>query len=186
LNLFLSDYLCFLCLDFFYPLKENLLHFINIFKYNMKKAILFFSFIFLIFSVTAFAQNKDEKQLPIDTLLEEDAKHNLTVAWQYFKLKKAYKAVLGRMEETIAAHPTFSKMDEVLYLSGMSSYYLVRGKGKQKLNYARLNKEDKERYAPKKLRENAEAYLGELVENHPDSKYIKKAKKTLKKLKLKE
>ncbi len=63
-------------------------------------------------------------------MLEADALHNLDVAWQYFKLKKAYVAVLLRAEETMAAHPTFTKMDEILYLSGMSSYYLATGKGK--------------------------------------------------------
>jgi outer membrane protein assembly factor BamD (BamD/ComL family) len=152
----------------------------------MKKAFLISTFILLIFSVSAFGQEDDKNQVPIDSLLEQDAKHNLNVAWQYFKLKKAYKAVLMRTEETIAAHPTFSKMDEVLYLSGMSSYYLAEGKGKQKINPAVLSKEDKERYNPKRLREDALALLSQLVESHPDSKYAKKAEKTIKSLKPKE
>lgn len=150
----------------------------------MKKAILLFSFIFLMFSVSAFAQDKDGKdQIPIDILLEADAKNNLNIAWHYFKLKKAYNAVLVRMEETIAAHPTFSKMDEVLYLSGMSSYYLSVDKGKQKIDLEKIPEEDREKYTPEKLSESATAYLGELVEEFPDSKYADKAKKTLKKLK---
>lgn len=150
----------------------------------MKKAILLFSFIFLTFSVSTFAQTgDDEKPVPINTLIEEDAQHNLNVAWQYFKLKKAYNAVLVRMEETIVAHPTFSKMDEVLYLSGMSSYYLANEKGKQKIDLEKIPEEDREKYTPEKLREAAEAYLGELIEEHPDSKYADKAKKTFKKLK---
>ncbi len=152
----------------------------------MKKALLVFSFIFLIFSVSAFAQKDKDKQIPIDILLEQDAKHNLKVAWQYFRLKKAYKASLMRTEETIAAHPTFSKMDEVLYLAGMSSYYLSEGKGKQKINLAMLNKDDQKRYAPKRLREDAIALLNQLITDHPDSKYAKKAKKTLKKIDPKE
>lgn len=149
----------------------------------MKKAILVFSFIFLIFSVSAFAQDKDDReQVSIDVLLERDAKANLEKARHYFKLRKAYKAVVVRMEETVAAHPTFSQMDEVLYLLGMSSYYLANNKGKQKINLAVLNDEEKKKYAPKKLREDAIAYFGELIENHPKSKYAKKAKKTLKKM----
>ena len=75
----------------------------------MKKALLLFSFIFLLFTFSAFAQGgDDEKQLPIEQILEQDAKANLNVARQYFKLKKAYKAVLSRFEETFAANPEFS------------------------------------------------------------------------------
>ena len=83
----------------------------------------------------------------------------------------------------MAAHPSFSKMDEVLYLFGTSSYYLSIGKGKQKINLAVLTDEQKERYAPKRLREDALAILSKLTEDFPDSKYTKKAAKTLKKLK---
>lgn len=151
----------------------------------MKKALLIFSFVILLFSASVFAQtetDKNEKQVPIDTLLEADSQHNLNVAWQYFKLKKAYKAVLMRTEETIAANPTFSKIDEVLYLAGMSSYYLAEGKGKQKINLEVLSKEDQERFAPKRLREDAVALLSQLVESFPESKYADKAKETLKNL----
>jgi outer membrane protein assembly factor BamD (BamD/ComL family) len=135
------------------------------------------------FSVSTFAQtDNDEKPVSIDTLLDQDAQHNLNVSWQYFRLKKAYKAVLVRMEETMAAHPTYSKMDEVLYLSGMSSYYLANDKGKQKIDLTKLDEEDQEKYSPEKLKESAIGYLGTLVQQHPNSKYAKKAKKTLEKL----
>ncbi len=153
----------------------------------MKKFFLVFSFTLILFSVSTFAQTdndkNEEKQVPIDTLLDQDAKHNLNVAWQYFKLKKAYKAVIMRTEETIAAHPTFAQMDEVLYLAGMISYYLVEGKGKQKINLELLTKEDQERFAPERLRDDAVSLLTQLVDNHPDSKYAEKAEETLKKLK---
>ena len=150
----------------------------------MKKAILLFSFIFLMFSISTFAQDKNDKeQISLETLLERDAQHNLDVSWQYFKLKKAYKAALTRMEETIAAHPTFSKMDEVLYLSGMSSFYLSQERGRQKLKRLKLSEEEQEKYSPENLKESAIGYLGSLIEEYPDSKYVKKAKKTLKKLK---
>lgn len=128
-----------------------------------------------------YGQRNIDPQIDRDPILEADAKHNLEVAWQYFKLKKAYKAVLDRCEETIAAHPEFSKMDEVLYLSGMSSYYLSENKGSQKVNLK--TEKDRERFAPEKLREDAEAYLGMLVEKYPDSKYRNTAEETLKILK---
>ena len=149
----------------------------------MKKAFLFFSLIisFFIFTTNSVAQRNIEPQIDRDPILEADGKHNLEVAWQYFKLKKAYKAVLDRCEETIAANPAFSKMDEVLYLSGMSSFYLSQNKGKQKINLK--TEKDKERFAPEKLRENAEAYLAMLVEKYPDSKYKNEAEETLKILK---
>lgn len=147
----------------------------------MKKTFLLLAIISL-FTIGALGQKADE-QLRIDKILEADAKHNLNVAWQYFKLRKAYKAVLMRTEETLAAHPTFSKIDEVLYLTGMSSYYLSIGKGKQKLNYSALTKFEKERFAPEKLKEDAVAFLGTLVEEHPKSKYRKKAEKILNKIK---
>lgn len=149
----------------------------------MKKAFLFFSLLICVFafSASARAQRNIEQKVERDPILEADANHNLEVAWQYFKLKKAYKAVLLRTEETIAAHPLFSKMDEILYLSGMSSYYLSNNKGKQKID---LNsEEEKERFEPEKLREDAAAYLTQLVEQHPQSKYKTQAEKTLKELK---
>jgi len=149
----------------------------------MKKALLFFSLIlsFFIFAENSVAQKTVEPQIQRDPIMEADSKHNLEVAWQYYKLKKAYKAVIDRCEEMIAANPTFSKIDEVLYLSGMSSYYLSRNKGKQKVDLK--EEKDKERFEPAKLKENAEAYLAQLVEQHPQSKYKSDAEKTLKILK---
>ncbi len=151
----------------------------------MKKVILFTSLliIFFAFSAETFAQEKEEKpETPIEVLMEQDATHNLNVAWQYFKLKKAYKAVLMRTEETMDAFPAFSKMDEVLYLSAMSSYYLSENKGKQKINTANLTDEDKEKFVPERLKENAVAYFSRIIQEYPDSKYKDEAEKTLKKL----
>ena len=147
----------------------------------MKKLLAIVSLIFVAFSVNAKAQ-ADPPGDSFELLLETDAKHNLSVAWQYFKLRKAYVAVLMRTEETIAAHPGFSKMDEVLYLSGMASYYLSEGKGKQKIDLTKMPEDERERYRPEKLREDAVAYLNELVEKFPESKYAKRAKKTLSKI----
>lgn len=148
------------------------------------KRILTFAFIFAalaVFSGSASAQRNIEPKIDRDPVMEKDAKHNLEVAWQYFKLKKAYKAVLGRYEETAAAYPEFSKMDEFLYLAGMSSYYLSDGKGKQKIDLA-LEK-DKEKFTPERLREDAVAYLSLMLEKNPASKYKDEAEKALKDLK---
>lgn len=147
----------------------------------MKKAIFIFSFILLTFSSAAYAQKQIEPQVQRDPILEADAKHNLDVANQYFKLKKAYKAVLMRFEETFAAYPEFSRMDEFLYLAGMSSYYLSENKGKQKVT----SDEDKEKFAPEKLREDAKAYLSAIVEKYSQSQYKDEAEKTLKELEAK-
>lgn len=128
-------------------------------------------------SLGAFAQRNIDPAIDRDPILEQDAKHNLDVAWQAFRLKKAYKGVLMRFEETFAAYPDFSKMDEFLYLAGMSSYYLSENKGKQKVNLK--SDREKGKYEPTKLREDAVAYLAMLVEKHPQSQYRDEAEKTL-------
>lgn len=146
----------------------------------MKNVIIVFGFILLTFASSAYAQKSIEPQLQRDPVLEKDAKHNLDVARQYFKLKKAYKAVIMRFEETFAAYPEFSKMDEFLYLAGMSSFYLSDNKGKQKLET--VAESNKEKYAPDKLREDAAAYLSLIIEKYPSSAYKAEAEKTLKEL----
>ncbi len=142
----------------------------------MKKAFLIFSFVLLTFASSVSAQKQIEPQVQRDPVLEADAKHNLEVANQYFKLKKAYKAVLMRFEETFVAYPEFSKMDEFLYLAGMSSFYLSENKGKQKIT----SDEDKKKFAPEKMREDAKAYFSAIIEKYPDSQYKDNAEKTLK------
>ncbi len=102
---------------------------------------------------------------------EKEALHNLEVAKHYFKLKKAYVAATTRAEETIAGYPNFSRMDEVLYIAGMSNLYLSEGKGKQKSTVA-----------PDKLREEARRYLSRLATEFPDSDFAKRAQDPLKAL----
>ncbi len=150
----------------------------------MKKSLIVFAFaVFSLFAVenSVFAQKQIEKQIQRDPVLEADASHNLEAANYYFKTRKAYKAVLMRFEETFAAYPDFSKMDEFLYLAGMSSFYLSDNKGKQKID--QKNEEDAKKFAPEKLREDAVAYLSQLVENYPQSQYKNDAEKTLTALK---
>src|SRR5690606_11353343 len=104
-----------------------------------------------IFSMTAAAQRNIAPAVELDPILEADANHNLDVARQAFGPRKAYKQVLLRFEETFAAHPEFSKMEEFLYMAGMSSYYLSKNEGRQKVNL-KVERE-REKYAPEKLRE---------------------------------
>lgn len=149
----------------------------------MKKILpLAFAFAALfIFSGSMVAQRNIEPKIERDPVLEQDAKHNLDVSWQYFRLKKAYKAVLLRYEETAAAYPEFSKMDEFLYIAGMSAYYLADNKGSQKIDL-KLEK-DKEKFAPERLRSDATMYLTMMIEKNPQSKYKIDAEKVLKELK---
>ena len=137
--------------------------------------------VFFAFSISARAQRNVVPAIDRDPVMEQDAKHNLEVAWNAYKLKKAYKGVLMRFEETYAAYPEFSKIDEFLYLAGMSSYYLSENKGKQKVDL-KLEKE-KDKFAPIKLREDAIAYLSLIVDKYPQSPYREDARKTLKLLK---
>jgi outer membrane protein assembly factor BamD (BamD/ComL family) len=106
-----------------------------------------------------------------DADMEKDSLHNLEVARQYFKLRKAYKASLARCEEIIAGNPTFSKIDEVLLIAGQSSLRLSENKGKQAV-----------KTATDKLREDARDYLSMLVNNYPDSRFKDEALEQLKSL----
>jgi len=149
----------------------------------MKKALLVFCFLFLSLATSAFAQKPNNPPIQRDPILEADAKHNLEVARQYYKLKKAYKAVLMRFEETLAAHPDFSSMDEFLYLAGMSSVYLADGKGKQLL--VLKDDEEKKKFSSERLREDATVYFTMIKDKYPNSKYIGETEKQLKLLQAK-
>src|SRR5713226_4408315 len=92
-------------------------------------------------------------QVVRDPDLEKDSLHNLEVAWQYFKLKKAYVAALQRCEEIIAGNPTFSKIDKALFIAGESNLYLSAGKGKQKASlYVRHERNEKRALTPEEFR----------------------------------
>ncbi len=157
-----------------------------IFTVVMKKNFLILAFIifgFSIFGSNVFAQKQIEPQIQRDPILEADASHNLEVAQQYFKTKKAYKAVLMRFEETFAAYPEFSKMDEFLYLAGMSSFYLSENRGKQKVDSK--SETERKKFAPEKLREDARAYFSMIVEKYLQSQYKAEAEKILETIKSK-
>ncbi|HKC63545.1 MAG TPA: outer membrane protein assembly factor BamD [Pyrinomonadaceae bacterium] len=110
-----------------------------------------------------------------DPDLEKDDLHNLEVARQYFKLKKAYYASLDRTEEIIAGNPNFAKIDEALYIAGMSSLYLSENRGKQKI----AGIPEKKRLKPEEYRGKAREYLSQLVNEHPDSSFSKQVQDAL-------
>ncbi|MBK9215368.1 MAG: outer membrane protein assembly factor BamD [Chloracidobacterium sp.] len=144
------------------------------------KRVAFIFVAFVLFVASASAQRNVAPVL--DVIMERDAKHNLDVAKQYFSpLKKAYKSVIDRFEETYAAYPEFTAIDEFLYIAGMSSYYLSEGKGKQKVNLK--SEREKEKYAPEKLKADAVAYLSTIVDKYPESKFKGDAEKTLAEMK---
>ncbi|MBX7054167.1 MAG: outer membrane protein assembly factor BamD [Pyrinomonadaceae bacterium] len=146
------------------------------------KKLLLIAFGILLLGLSVSAQRNVTPAIDRDPLMEADAKHNLDVAWQAFgPARKAYKQVLLRFEETFAAYPEFSKIDEFFYLAGMSSYYLSENKGKQKVDLK--SEKEKVKFAPAKLREDAALYLGMLVEKYPQSKYKAEAETTLAALK---
>lgn len=116
----------------------------------------------------------------IDPDIEKDSTHNLGVARQYFKLRKAYVASLQRCEEIIAGHPAFSKIDEVLFIAGESSLNLAENRGKQSPSlYVTYDANGKRSLTPEEFREIGREYLTRLIKDHPNSKFRKQAEKSL-------
>ena len=115
-----------------------------------------------------------------DVESEKAAKHELEVARHYFKNKKAYYAAFKRCEELAAGYPEFYKIDEVLYIAGMSSLYLSEGKGKQKPPAS--TQEKREEFSPENMRATARDYLSRLVSEHPKSDFSKEAQEALARL----
>jgi len=115
-----------------------------------------------------------------DPDLEKDSLHNLEVARNYFKLKKAYVASLKRCEEIIAGNPNFAKIDEVLFMAGQSSLFLAENKGKQRPDlYVTFDGGEKRTLTPEQFREMGRDYLNKLITDHPDGVYAKQAREEL-------
>jgi Outer membrane lipoprotein len=115
-----------------------------------------------------------------DPELEKDSLHNLEVARNYFKLKKAYVAALKRCEEIIAGNPNFSKIEEVLLIAGHSSLSLAANKGKQNPNlYVSFDGGEKRTLTSEQFREMGRDYLKKLVTDYPNSPYAKQAQEEL-------
>ncbi len=118
-----------------------------------------------------------------DPDMETEAKHNLEVARQYFKLRKAYVASLQRCEEVLAANPGYSKIDEILYIAGKSSLNLAEAKGKQKPGQYVIHDGDKKlTLTAEEFRDKARDYLSQLVNGYPQSTFRTEAEDDLKAL----
>src|SRR5919112_1895805 len=115
-----------------------------------------------------------------DPDLERDSHHNLEVAKNYFRLKKAYVAALKRCEEIIAGNPNFAKIEEVLLMAGQSSLWLSQNKGKQKPElYVSFEGTEKHTLTSEQFREMGRDYLKKLIADHPDGEYAKQAQEEL-------
>ena len=118
-----------------------------------------------------------------DPDLERDSHHNLEVAKNYFKLKKAYVAALKRCEEIIAGNPNFEKIEEVLLMAGQSSVWLSQSKGKQSPDlYVSFEGGEKRTLKSEQFREMGRDYLNKLIKDYPNGKYTKEAQETLREL----
>ena len=142
----------------------------------MKKTALVFCLLVMVLACGAqraqaqgSASRGPDSSVVRDAELEKESMHNLEVARHYFKLKKAYRAALGRCEEIIAANPNFARMDETLYIAGESSLLLSENKGKQKPTNLSADK----------LRDDARDYLSRLVKEFPDSPFHEQGEKDL-------
>jgi bisphosphoglycerate-dependent phosphoglycerate mutase len=148
-----------------------------------------FFFVFLILIVlfvapSTFAQGGVKSGPDPSTLrdpdLERDSHHNLEVARNYFKLKKAYVAALKRCEEIIAGNPNFAKIDEVLLMAGQSSLWLSQNKGKQRSEqYVSFDGGEKKTLTAEQFREMGRDYLNKLIKDYPESPYAKQAREEL-------
>jgi len=118
-----------------------------------------------------------------DPDLERDSLHNLEVARNYFKLKKAYVASLKRCEEIIAGNPNFAKIEEVLLMAGQSSLWLSQSKGKQKPDqYVSFDGGEKKTLTSQQFREMGVDYLNKLIKDYPDGEFAKQAREELRQL----
>ena len=121
-----------------------------------------------------------------DPDLEKDSLHNLEVARNYFKLKKAYVASLKRCEEIIAGNPNFARIEEVLLMAGQSSLWLADKRGKQSPDlYVTFDGGEKRTLTPEQFRDMGRDYLGKLIKDHPDSPFAKQAREELQALEAK-
>ena len=152
----------------------------------MKIRFLFVFMLLLVSAPMSYAQGVRTGPDPStirDPDLERDSHHNLEVAKNYFKLKKAYVASLKRCEEIIAGNPNFSKIEEVLLMAGQSSLWLSQNKGKQNPNlYVSFDGGEKKTLTAEQFREMGVDYLKKLVNDYPNSPYAKRAQEELREL----
>jgi len=149
----------------------------------MKKSFLLIVFTLLLTVPAIVHAQSGAKQAPqaaVDSDLEKDSLHNLEVARQYFKLRKAYVAALQRCEEILAGNPTFTRIDEVLFIAGESSLNLAEGKGKQESSRYVIREGDTKRtLKPDEFRDLARDYFSQLIKTHPESLFRSQAEAKL-------
>jgi outer membrane protein assembly factor BamD (BamD/ComL family) len=149
--------------------------------------IVVFLFAFVVFAAITYGQGAAKTGPDPSTIrdpdLETDSLHNLEVARNYFKLKKAYVAALKRCEEIIAGNPTFTKIEEVLFIAGRSSLSLADKKGKQSPSlYVTYDGTNKRTLTPEQFREMGRDYLTRLLNDYPNSSFRKQAEEELRAL----
>ena len=152
------------------------------------KKLLAFAVLFLAIGVSAPAvtaqgtvRSGPDPSTLRDPELEKDSMHNLEVARNYFKLKKAYVAALKRAEEIIAGNPNFTRIDEALFIAGSSSLSLAQNKGKQVPSlYISYDGNTKKTLTAEEFREMAREYLTRLITDYPDSSFRGQADEALK------
>jgi len=115
-----------------------------------------------------------------DPDLEKDSLHNLEVARNYFKLKKAYVAALKRCEEIIAGNPNFARIEEALFMAGESSLFLAENRGKQSPSlYVNYDGTAKRTLSADEFRELGREYLTRLITDYPNSSFRKQVEEDL-------
>src|SRR5919205_683430 len=154
---------------------------------KLKFLLLFPILLVLFVAPSTFAQGGVKQGPDQSTLrdpdLERDSLHNLEVAKNYFKLKKAYVAALKRCEEIIAGNPNFAKIEEVLLMAGQSSLWLSQNKGKQSPNlYVSFDGGEKKTLTSTQFREMGVDYLKKLINDYPNGEYAKQAQEELRSL----
>jgi len=151
----------------------------------MRFCMCFLVLLFVVFVATPStpAQGVRSGQDPAlirDPDLERDSQHNLEVARNYFKLKKAYVAALKRCEEILAGNPNFARIEEVLLMAGQSSLWLADKKGKQNPDlYVSFDGGEKRTLTSEQFREMGRGYLTRLINEYPESPFSKQAKEEL-------
>lgn len=143
-----------------------------------------FLFLVLVTAPATYAQGGVRSGPDASTLrdpdLERDSLHNLEVARNYFKLKKAYVAALMRLEEIIAGNPNFTRIEEVLLMAGQSSLWLAVNKGKQPPSlYVSVEGGKKRTLTAEQFRELGREYLTRLINDYPESQFTRQAKHEL-------
>lgn len=152
-------------------------------KFVLLSTVLFVLFVAPLTFAQGGVKNGQDQSTLRDPDLERDSHHNLEVAKNYFKLKKAYVASLKRCEEIIAGNPNFEKIDEVLLMAGQSSLWLSQNKGKQKPDqYVSFDGGEKKTLTMAQFREMGVDYLNKLIKDYPESPFAKQAREELRAL----